>query len=254
MPFIPLGDSIKRTVIARPWVNWSIIAICVLALVVEAQLPPQELTRLFFGLGMIPANVTGQAVLPPDLYLIPAVLTLVTYVFLHGDIMHLAGNMVYLWVFGDNIEDSMGHRRYLIFFTLCAALAALAHVVVDPASQTPTIGASGAVSGVLGAYLVLFPKARVVIPIIFFPVYLPASLLLILWLGFQVFSAFGDSGGVAWWAHIGGFVAGALLIVPFRRKTVALFAGTPHPSGVTFRKERTAQPPRQRGPWGKRGS
>ena len=251
MPFIPLGDNIKRAVIPQPWVNWSLIAVCVLVFIIETQLPPQAVERLILGLGMIPANVTGQAPLPPQLHLVPALFTLITYAFLHGGVMHLAGNMVYLWVFGDNIEDSMGHKRYLLFFALCAALAALTHLLIDPSSRTPTIGASGAVSGVLGAYLVLFPRARVVIPIIFFPVYLPAWLLLILWFGFQVFSAFGEGGGVAWWAHIGGFVAGALLIVPFRRKTVALFAGTPHPSGVTFRRGTTRQTPR-RGPWGRR--
>ncbi len=260
MPFLPLGDDVRRVVIAQPWVNWGLILACVLTLFLQAQLTPLEMTRLAYGLGMIPANVTGNAVLPPDLYVLPAPATLVSYTFLHGSVMHLIGNMLYLWVFGDNVEDAMGHGRYLVFFLLCTAVAGLTHVAIDPVSQVPTIGASGAVSGVLGAYLVLYPRARVIVPIIIFPVFLPASLLLVVWFTFQVLSALGDPGGtsgVAWWAHIGGFVAGALLVIPFRRKTVELFGSQP-PRGVTLRRRSPWQshhggrPPGGRGPWGDR--
>ena len=133
--------------------------------------------------------------------------------------MHLIGNMLYLWVFGDNVEDAMGHARFVAFYLICGIAAALAHTLADPASQIPTIGASGAVSGVLGAYLLLHPKARVLVPIWIVPVYLPAFVLLIFWFAFQiVFAATSEAGapGVAWWAHIGGFLAGALMALALR--------------------------------------
>jgi membrane associated rhomboid family serine protease len=156
--------------------------------------------------------------------------TLLTSIFLHGSIWHVLANMLFLWVFGNNIEDSTGHVRFLLFYIFCGAFASLAHMWVHSDSVIPTIGASGAISGVMGAYLVLFPSARVmtIVPIFYFlwyPIELPAYLYLGYWLLLQLvlghFSLLAPGGGgVAWFAHIGGFVAGLLLIFPFKKRYV----------------------------------
>ncbi|HEX7939777.1 MAG TPA: rhomboid family intramembrane serine protease [Gemmatimonadaceae bacterium] len=149
-------------------------------------------------------------------------LTPLTSIFLHGGWMHLLGNMWFFWVFGNNIEDSMGPRRFLAFYLLCGVLAAAAHIASAPASAIPTVGASGAISGIMGAYLILFPKARVNL-LFFFVIFIktipvPAWVALLWWFGWQVISGLpavqgaADTGGVAVWAHVGGFVAGMLLI------------------------------------------
>lgn len=144
--------------------------------------------------------------------------TIFSSMFLHGSFMHIGGNMLYLWIFGDNIEDKLGRGRFVIFYLACGIIAALAHVMIDPDSNIPTIGASGAVAGVLGGYLLLYPMVSVttVIPIFLFRrVQLPAWVLLGLWFGMQLWSGFSqsaESAGVAFWAHIGGFAAGFLLI------------------------------------------
>ncbi len=154
--------------------------------------------------------------------------TLFTSMFLHGGWLHVLGNMLYLWIFGDNVEDSMGHLRFLIFYLFCGLIATFTHIFVSANSQIPTIGASGAIAGVLGGYLLLFPKARVLtlIPIFFFIriVRLPAYFLLSFWLILQLFYGFVSlpgteiSGGVAWFAHIGGFFGGLILIKFFQKK------------------------------------
>ena len=155
-----------------------------------------------------------------------------TYIPLHGGLMHLLGNMLYLWIFGNNIEDSMGHVRFIIFYLLCGIAAALAQALQDPASTVPMIGASGAIGGVLGGYLMLFPRARVLVlvPLGFFmhTLRVPALFVLGIWFVMQfLYSAMttGQPGGVAYWAHIGGFVAGAILIIPFRSSEFPLFSG-----------------------------
>ncbi|MDX1421630.1 MAG: rhomboid family intramembrane serine protease [Kiloniellales bacterium] len=238
MPFLPLHDDHPRILIEHPWVTWGLIAASTLIFLVEVSMSPDEVARLIYGLGMIPASVVGARELEPDLVIVPPVLTLVTAQFLHGGWMHLIANMLYLWVFGDNVEDAMGHGRFLVFYLLCGLIAGLAHIAADPLSTVPTLGASGAISGVLGAYLILFPKSRVLVPIIIFPLYLPAYVLLVVWILFQVGSAAAGGpvgGGVAWWEHIGGFVAGAALVIPFRHKTVPLFAGGRLPQGIRLR-------------------
>jgi membrane associated rhomboid family serine protease len=151
--------------------------------------------------------------------------------FLHGGWMHIIGNMLYLWIFGNNVEDAMGHRRFIVFYLLCGIAAALAQALPNPSSEVPMIGASGAISGVLGAYLLLYPHARVlvVIPIFFYPytVRIPAGWVLGFWFLMQVASSLSapeQQGGVAWSAHIGGFVAGMALIPLFKYKQVRLFA------------------------------
>jgi len=163
---------------------------------------------------------------------VPVFVTLFTSMFLHGGFLHIAGNMLYLWVFGNNVEDSMGRARFVVFYALCGLFAAFAHAYANRYSSVPMIGASGAISGVLGAYLLLFPRARVV-TLVFFGFYvrtvqIPAMLVLGFWFALQFLNALLDSGsggGVAWYAHIAGFIAGVLLIGLFKRKTVSFWGG-----------------------------
>ena len=235
--FIPLHDKNPRILIARPWVTLGVIAACTAIFAVQIWLNLQGQGRLLYGLSLIPATLSGEAELSPQLYLVTPAVTLLTYNFLHGGGLHLAGNMLFLWVFGDNIEDAMGHARFVVFYLLGGVAAGLLQTLADPASPVPTIGASGAVAAVMGAYLILHPRAKILVPIVIFPVYLPAVFLLLLWIGFQVFTAItGGGGGIAWWAHIGGFAAGALLIVPFRHNSIPLFGGDDPPSRLRLRK------------------
>jgi membrane associated rhomboid family serine protease len=176
-------------------------------------------------LGVIPAVLLGGESLPPDRALIPPWLSVLTSMFLHGDWLHIIGNMLYLWIFGNNIEDAMGHARFVVFYVLCGTAGALAQSAMDTGSTLPMIGASGAIAGVLGAYAVLFPRAHVLVlvPLGFFSqvMRLPAMLVLGFWFILQFlaggFAASGEEGGVAYWAHIGGFVTGVALIFLFRR-------------------------------------
>src|SRR5690606_22774524 len=147
----------------------------------------------------------------------------------HGDWLHLLSNMLFLWIFGDNLEDAMGHLKFLVFYLACAVLAALAHLLVFATSNGPLTGASGAVAGVVGGYILLFPHARVfvllriVIPI---PLPIPALWMLGVWIATQLFYAvIGSDEPIAWWAHLGGVVAGVALTVPFKRREVPLFGG-----------------------------
>lgn len=175
---------------------------------------------------VVPVEILRGTDLPPAIPL-PIWITLLTSMFLHGGLMHLLGNMLFLWIFGDNVEDAMGPARFLVFYLLCGIAAAFAQIAIDPGSPIPLIGASGAIAGVLAAYFMLFPFARVLtlIPIFFFlrliPV--PAVFLLGFWFVLQVISgagSLGSGGGVAWFAHIGGFIAGAILVFGFRGRGV----------------------------------
>ncbi|HEY4613430.1 MAG TPA: rhomboid family intramembrane serine protease [Bacteroidota bacterium] len=220
---IPLKD--KNPTSRIPVVNISIIVLNVTAFLYELSLG-EELGNFFMQYGVVPyyfseALVSGAYI--PSLFVSPF-----SSMFLHGGIMHLGGNMLYLWIFGDNVEDKLGRGRYVLFYLLCGLTASIAHILIAPGSEVPTVGASGAISGVLGAYLLMFPRARVltVIPIFFFlqVAELPALVVLGLWFVLQFFNglaALGPEtagmGGVAWWAHIGGFVAGLLLVKPFRK-------------------------------------
>jgi membrane associated rhomboid family serine protease len=172
-----------------------------------------------------------DARLPADLQWLPRFATPFTSMFLHGGWMHLFGNMLFLWIFGDNVEDAMGHTRYCLFYALCGVAAVYAQALSNPTSPYPIIGASGAISGVLGAYLLLFPRARVLtlvlLPFFFTTLRMPAMLLLLLWFAVQLISDLVvPSGGasVAFRAHIAGFLSGMLLVPVMKRRDVALFA------------------------------
>ena len=188
-----------------------------------------------YALGVIPAVLFDEARLVSELEWVAPALTPITSMFLHGGILHLAGNMLYLWIFGNNIEDAMGHARFIVFYLLCGVAAVFAQALPDTSSTIPMIGASGAISGVLGAYLLLYPHARVLvlIPLGFFlhTMHLKAGIVLGIWFAMQVISslASGDGPGVAWNAHIGGFVAGIVLLPIFKRRGVRwLQAGRSH--------------------------
>ncbi|MBI1244153.1 MAG: rhomboid family intramembrane serine protease [Alphaproteobacteria bacterium] len=177
---------------------------------------------------MIPAVIAGAAELPPDIATPDPWLTPFTAMFLHGGFMHVAGNMLYLWTFGNNVEDAMGRVRFVLFYLLCGLAAAFAQAAADFESQLPMIGASGAISGVLAAYLLLHPRAFVYSFAFFRFAWLPAWFVLGFWIVVQVANgliAEPGEGGVAWWAHVGGFVAGLVLVPVFKRRDVAFFAG-----------------------------
>jgi membrane associated rhomboid family serine protease len=246
---IPLHDDNPTT--RRPVVTVALIAICVLVYFWQVSLPPSQAQAAVYSFGFIPALLFTDVSLPAELARVPATMTLFTSMFLHGSFMHLAGNMLYLWVFGNNIEDVCGHLRFVLFYLLCGLLAAFAQALPDPSSQVPMIGASGAISGVLGAYLVLFPHARVrtLIPLglIFFTT-IPAGWLLGFWFVFQLLSGLGSSaaeGGVAFWAHIGGFVAGVGLIFVLRDPQFRTRLGARRRG-----RSRLPETTRGRGPWG----
>jgi membrane associated rhomboid family serine protease len=184
----------------------------------------QRTEALVWILGLIPARVESVFGHPGG-SLASAFLPLLTSMFLHGGLLHLLGNMLFLWVFGASVEDAFGHWRYLIFYLICGIFSGMAHVLVNWGSQIPSVGASGAISGVMGAYVVLFPTSKIVtlVPLIifFFTVRLPALLILGYWFVIQFLSGVGslaqpNEGGVAWWAHIGGFLFGMFLTLGFR--------------------------------------
>ena len=216
-----------------PIVTVGLIAANAIVFVYELTLG-SALNGFVAGYGMIPYEITRFADLVGEEGGIPIVhvpgpplihLTLLTSMFIHGGFLHLIGNMLYLWIFGNNIEDLLGPFRFLLFYLLCGLAAAFAHIVSSPASTVPTVGASGAVSGVLGAYLIAHPKARV-LTLVFLGFFIrvmlvPASVLLVFWFVIQIFSGLASlsmkmpGGGVAWFAHVGGFVAGVVLIKLF---------------------------------------
>jgi len=204
---IPLRDSVRPR--KYPYINLLLIFLNTAIFIYQMGLTEEELIQLYYRFGIIPENflLAGGAGWFP----------LLSSIFLHGGWLHLLGNMLYLWVFGDNVEDRLGHAGYLLFYLLAGAVGGMAHIAANPHSGVPTIGASGAVAGVLGAYFLLFPRARVLtlIPIGFFitTAQLPAVVFLFLWFFLQLFNAFlagvtSATQTVAWWAHVGGFLLG----------------------------------------------
>ncbi|RME07145.1 MAG: rhomboid family intramembrane serine protease [Anaerolineae bacterium] len=214
---IPIRDVLPTR--RFPLVNTLLIVVNVLVYFFLSSLGPLE-ERVVYRLALIPFHfVTRMS--------IGDVSDIFTSMFMHAGLMHLGGNMLYLWIFGDNVEDRMGRGRYLLFYLLGGTIASLTHILTNPLSRVPTVGASGAIAAVLGAYLVLYPQSRVLtlVPLGFFLelTTLPASLVLGVWFLLQFFSGVlslggPDVGGVAFWAHIGGFVAGVLLARPFARR------------------------------------
>ncbi|MDH4185788.1 MAG: rhomboid family intramembrane serine protease, partial [Nitrospira sp.] len=220
---IPLHDDNPTEL--TPLVTIATIATCIFVFLYQASLPPDLENTFVFQYGAIPALLFEQAGLPDTVANIPAFATLLTSMFLHGGWMHLIGNMLYLWVFGNNIEDVMGHAKFILFYLTCGILAAFSHALTDPASTVPMVGASGAISGVLGAYVLLFPRARVLVLIPGLGITtVAAGVVLALWFGMQLLSggmSLGSKGGgVAFFAHIGGFLAGMALIGLFKRRDV----------------------------------
>jgi membrane associated rhomboid family serine protease len=242
----PLFDDNPHA--GRSYVNWAIIAVCVLVYVWQAGLPDQAAQEAVYVFGMIPAVLFHHMQLPEDMAVVPPWATLITSMFLHGGLMHLAGNMLYLWIFGDNVEIVLGRMRFLLFYLLCGVAAALTQALLDLRSELPMVGASGAISGVLGAYLLLFPRANV--RVLMFPfglVAVPALIVLGLWFLFQLLDGLrcpSGEGGVAFWAHVGGFVAGVLLLPLLKPRHVPYFARGHHRPFSLLR--------RGQGPWGKR--
>ena len=219
---IPLRDTIPSR--RAPVVTWSIIAVNLAVFLYELTLDPHSLQQLFHVAGLVPARYTVLAGTPGVDVPLDSYWPLVTSMFLHGGWGHFLGNMWMLWIFGDNVEDRLGPVRYLVFYFITGIAAGVTHWLTNPDSIIPTVGASGAISGVLGAYLVLFPQARIiaVLPILFFPYFfaVPAVVFLGVWFLTQLLSGSlaglgpGDLRGVAWWAHVGGFIAGAVLQWP----------------------------------------
>jgi membrane associated rhomboid family serine protease len=226
--FIPLSDDNPLRSVRFQWVTIALIAANVVVFLLE-NTPDGQAAIASFALvpsELFHVRIWGGAVLAPDQLLqVPEGLTLLTYQFLHGDVLHLLSNMLFLWVFGDNVEDAMGHVKFLAFYVLCGIAGGLAHALLLPTSRLPLIGASGAVAGVIAAYLILHPRVRVwVLAFRFIPLRITAAWVLGVWVLTQfVMIAIAPSDQVAWWAHVGGMVAGAVLVVVFRRPGVPLF-------------------------------
>jgi membrane associated rhomboid family serine protease len=223
---IPLRDDNPSSI--APVVTIGLIVACVIMFLWELSFGASG-QRVIYALGVVPASLLGRGDLPAELAWVPPWATVFTSMFMHGGWMHLIGNMLYLWIFGDNVEDSMGHGRFVVFYLLCGVAAVLAQALPDPNSTVPMVGASGAISGVLGAYLLLYPHARVLVAIplgfILQTMRIPAGLVLLLWFGLQLLSnamAQAGQGGVAFRAHIGGFLAGMLLIPIFKQRRFRL--------------------------------
>lgn len=227
---IPIKDDIPSRTF--PIVNISLIIINIFFFLVEVSMG-ERLAALFNNFGVVPAKFLASYYVVQDrvvyVGLTERVIPLFTSMFLHGGWFHLFGNMLYLWIFGDNVEDRMGHLRYLLFYILCGLSANITHILFTPVSTIPSVGASGAIAGVLGAYLLLYPTARVVVLVVLFFwidfIALPAVIVLGFWFVVQFFSGLASigvqsasSGGVAWWAHIGGFVTGMALLFVFKKR------------------------------------
>ena len=219
---LPIRDNVpSRT---RPVVMYALVLANVAVFLYEVSLGGRGLAYLVSSLGVVPARFTGPSGPSPD----PGnYVDLFTAMFLHGSWLHLIGNMWYLWLFGDNVEDRMGHWRFLLFYLLGGVVASVTHILLNPGSTVPTIGASGAIAAVLGAYLVMFPTARILtfVPFLFFfVIQLPAVVVLGGWFLLQLVSGLGSLGvhaagaGIAFWAHVGGFIFGLLTVYLFARR------------------------------------
>ncbi|MGE0407342.1 MAG: rhomboid family intramembrane serine protease [Candidatus Korobacteraceae bacterium] len=218
---IPIRDDAPRY--TTPFVNYFLLALNVLVFLYELALPVRAANLLFFQFGVVPIKITALAQGHPDVTPEAALIPVLTSMFLHGGFLHLLSNMWVLYIFGDNIESYLGHFRYLLFYLVSGVAATIIHVLFNLQSEVPSVGASGAIAGVMGAYFVLFPSARVltIMPFFFlFFLWLPAWIVLGYWFLAQFLSGAAttiaattqSTGGVAFWAHVGGFLAGVALI------------------------------------------
>jgi membrane associated rhomboid family serine protease len=230
---MPLHDDAPMKYLRRPVVNWSLIAINVVVFIAvhgEFLGDPLTVTR---GFALIPAVLFGEAKLAAWVVSPPAPFTLITSLFFHSGVMHLAGNMLFLYVFGDNVEDAMGSFFYLLFYLCCGVMGGFFFALAAPHTVTPLVGASASISGVCAAFLLLYPRATIFGLALIFPIHAPAWLFVGAWIALQFFNAFtGEHGNVAWWAHVGGISAGLLITPLFKRRKVRMFG-----------------PPRMKGPW-----
>jgi membrane associated rhomboid family serine protease len=231
---LPLHDDNPTT--TRPYVTVGIIVGCVLVYAVQHLLLSGYAEQIAYSMGVIPAVLTGLEPMPAEIALLPPPATIFTSMFLHAGFLHLAGNMWFLWIFGNNIEDAMGHVRFVSFYLLCGVAAVFAQVLPNPGSIIPMVGASGAISGVLGAYMLLYPRARVLLglPVGFLIIQLgrwPALWVLAAWFVMQLVMGSLSAtdipgrteGRIAFGAHVGGFLAGVLLVTLFKRRGVPLW-------------------------------
>jgi len=221
---IPLKDDNPTS--GKPIVTYLIIGLCIFIFIIQLSSNTYRTGELFYSYGLIPSVLMGYDKLPLDLYAIPAYATIFSSMFMHGGFMHLIGNMLYMWIFADNIEDNLGPTKFIIFYLFSGIGAAMAQVLMDTNSQIPMIGASGAIGGVLGAYLINHPNAKVLvlIPFGFFSQLIKIRALYVLgfWFVLQFINSSlmsSEGGGVAYAAHIGGFVSGMILILFFNKKT-----------------------------------
>ncbi len=240
MFFLPLFDDNPPS--RRPLITWMIMMVCILVFLYQTGLENESERIFIYSYGAIPVLILGTEIRPDFFAALPSEATVITSVFMHGGWLHLGGNMLYLWIFGDNVEDAMGAVKFTIFYLLCGIAATLSHIVIDPSSITPLVGASGAIAGILASYLMLFPhaKVRTLVFIIVFVrwVSLPAIAVLMGWLLIQFLSAptslNGNAGGVAYFAHLGGFAAGFILTPFFKRRGMVIF---PPRQGAENRKD-----------------
>lgn len=217
--FIPLKDLNPRRTF--PFVNILLILINVLVFFYQVTMPPATMNTFLLANATIPARV--PAFLAGYVCFTPTFLPLFTSMFLHGGILHIAGNMLFLWIFGDNVEDYFGHLGYLFFYLFCGIGSGLVHIFFNWGSHLPAVGASGAISGVMGAYLVLYPRARILTLVFIFLLEIPAVFILVYWFLIQFLQGISSlgaiaSGGVAWWAHVGGFLLGMFVTLVSRRR------------------------------------
>lgn len=231
---IPLHDSIPR--VHKPYMLYAIMTACFAVFLFEKTLPQDYLTEFFYLYGVVPARFTNpewavRMHFPPD-----ADYVFITHLFIHGGWLHIIFNMWFLWIFGDNIEDVMGPVRFLLFYLTCGIAAIGINILFTPTSMTPVVGASGAIAGVMGAYFLLYPHARVLtlIPVVIIPFFfnLPAVFFLLLWVVIQLIFGIISLGGhaetsIAWWAHAGGFACGFILLPLFRKKNRCYYCIVP---------------------------
>jgi len=212
--FIPYRDGFPNILI--PYVTWFILGFNILIFIYQLIMDPYDQQSFVYSYAAVPGEITGQLDFVGNRPF-PAFFTLITSLFLHGGVTHLLSNMIFLYVFAENLESVLGHRLFLLYYLLCGLLATLTQVLISSHSSVPIVGASGAISGVMGGYMLRYPAARIHVLVFIFPMVLPAALIIGVWFILQLlngFSSAADSaGGVAWFAHIGGFIAGSGLMV-----------------------------------------